>query len=186
MSPFTRPSVIDYSKIKNRLDSAEGRQAIREAVVNAPFEDRLGMAKLGLGITVLLLRDKKNNAINRVALSDTEQARGAVKASAKPFKSIVVPADHRENFVARCIRTGKPLQTDDWQYLFIPGLSAEEARFNQAGAGIACSFVYPIKAYEGGAMIFSYFTGLEDKTEAHRQFMKEYAKLAAEALRRAK
>jgi hypothetical protein len=178
----TRPK-IDYSRLKELLNTPSVIQDIREAVVNTPFNDKVNAAFLGLGIVVLLLKNNQTNDIERVALSKTEQAAGAVRMSAKPFKDIIIPADYEENFIAKCILTGRPQQTDDWQYLFIPGLTAEEARFNQAGAGISCSFIYPLKK-TGGAMIFSYFANLSEMGETQKEFMKKYSELADAALSR--
>src|SRR5690606_36603501 len=82
-------------------------------------------------------------------------AQGAVTMSAKKFEEITIPIDDSENIIAKAIRSGSFKQTADWHYLFTPDLTAEQARFNQAGAGIASSVVYPLD--KKGALIFSYY-----------------------------
>jgi hypothetical protein len=183
----TLPQIDDepyYSELKTFLAVAKKDSELFEAIVNAPFHDRRRAALLGLGIVVLLLVNKKKRAIERIALSNTELAEGAVKVSVKPFKEIVIPLGYKGNFIAEAIRSGRYQQTNDWQYLFVPDLTPEEARLNQAGAGIGCSFVYPlIGARYGGALIFSYYLTLDKIEPAHRDFMFRYSKLVSEALR---
>ncbi|HAC55931.1 TPA: hypothetical protein DCF80_00375 [Candidatus Saccharibacteria bacterium] len=151
--------------------------ALFQAIVDMPFQSRLSTTKLGLGIVVLLLADRSNNAIHRIALSNTEMASGAVAYSAKPFHDIVVPLDDDENLIAKTIQTGEHQLTEDWAGLFVPALTPDEARFNQAGAGVACSAVYPLLVGDKepfGAMIFSYFEPKTNIKQAHHAFMKSY------------
>lgn len=165
--------------------SKKNDQQLFEAIVNAPFSDRRRSTLLGLGIVVLLLVNKKTRAIDRVALSDTDLAKGAVRMSVKPFHDIKIPLNYHGNFIAEAIRSERYQQTSDWQYLFSPALAPEEARLNQAGAGIACSYVYPlIDARAGGALIFSYYTHLENIAPEHHNFMRRYSRLAADSLKK--
>lgn len=175
---------LDYTKMRQLLRGAENDAELFEKIVNTPFHGRVSAAFMGLGICVLLLKNTKSNMINPVALSRTEQAEDSMRRSAKPFKAIKIPADYDENIVVRAIKTGQAQQTDDWQYLFVPGLRPEDARMNQAGAGIGCSVVYPVDTREGGAIIFSYFVSPEEITPSHHKFMKAYSELAAKVLRR--
>lgn len=174
---------IYFEQLKKILDGAKNDPQLFRAIVNAPFHDRRRSTLMGLGIVVLLLVDREKKVIRRVALSDTEPAQGAVDYSVKPFKDIVIPLGFTRNFIAAAIKSGQYQQTSDWQYLFAPDLSADEARLNQAGAGIGCSFVYPLKdARDGGALIFSYYLMLDKIQHQHRDFMYRYAKLVSAAL----
>lgn len=163
--------------IKSLLEAAKNEEELLEAVVNAPFYDPIKATKLDLGIVVLLLVNKKQVTIDRVALSDTEQAKGAVRMSEKPFKEIKIPLGHPVNIIARAIESGEAKYVSDWQYLFTPALSPRAARFNQAGAGIEFSCVYPLKARDGGALIFSFFQVSNNIQEKHYHFMTYYARL---------
>lgn len=152
------------------------------AIVNTPFADKLTTTQLGLGIVVLLLKNEATNTIDRIALSDTFHAEGAVNMSAKPFKEIKIPSDNPDNIIAKAIRSSRPHHTTDWKDLFTPALSVVDARFNQAGAGIECSYVYPLEYDSGAALIFSYFVEPAKISDAHKRFMKVYAGLAGSAL----
>lgn len=163
------------SGLKKLIQATEGDPQLFHAIVNAPFNDRVRSTKLDLGIIVLLLVNKKTKAIDRIALSDTEQAAGAVKMSEKPFRQIRIPLGHPENAIARAIDTGAPQFVSDWKYLFAPDLSARAARFNQAGAGIEFSAVLPLKARSGGALIFSYYQIDRNIGQRHHNFMQAYA-----------
>jgi hypothetical protein len=175
---------VYFSKLKEMLKVSKNDHELFETIVNAPFSDKRRMALLGLGIIVLLLVDKKTRMIERIALSDTELAKGTVRMSIKPFREITIPLDYRGNFIAEAIRSERYQQTSDWQYLFSPALSPEEARLNQAGGAIGCSFVYPlIDARNGGALIYSYYAPLDKIGREHHDFMHSYARLAANALR---
>lgn len=177
------PSV--YVKLEKTLGSASKGSKLYQQIVNAPFKHTAWMTQLSLGIIVLLLVDKKTGQINRVALSETESAKGAVDYSVKEFKQIKIPLGYEQNIIATAIRTGRPQQTADWQYLFTPDLTAEEARFNQAGAGIGCSCVYPFDdGNDGGALIFSYYQTPEHLTLYHEKFMTAYSAMTGRSLSR--
>lgn len=171
-----------YSNLSDRLNMLQDESSLYKTIVNAPFSDRSATTLLGLGIMVLLLVNDKTGTIDRVALSDTAQAEGAVRMSAKPFRSIKIPVDNKANIIAKAIRLNQPQETDDWQYLFVPELTPQEARFNQAGAGIECSHVYPLKSKNGGALIFSFFEPLDSISQAARDFMVQYSAMVDDVL----
>lgn len=167
------------------LAQAKSDRSLFSAIVNSPFKSKSKGFPLGLGVVVLLLVNKKEGTIDRIALADTEHAHGAVEYSVKPFHEIRIPTSHKKNIIAKAIKSGEHQETTDWQYLFTPVLTPEEARFNQAGAGIATSVVYPLPdARDGGALIFSYFLPQSDITKQHHAFMRRYAELCAKQLRR--
>ena len=65
----------------------------------------------------------------------------------------------------------------------MPAMSAEAARFNQAGAGIGCSVVYPlVDVQDGAALIFSFYQSPTMLSKHHHDFMQNYANLADQAL----
>lgn len=174
-----------FRTIKILLAETQDDEILLSSIVNAPFHNKLHTTSMDLGIVVLLLVNSDTNTIDRVALSDTEPARWAVKMTPKPFLEIKVPLDDKENILSKAIRTDKPQKTSDWKYLFVPVLSAESARFNQAGAGIGCSFVYPLHdGKDGGALIFSFYQPIQQITKKHQDFMKTYSKIASDALSR--
>lgn len=179
---LTSPSETYYDQLAVLLQAARNDAELFETIVNGPFADKLTALQMDLGVLVFLLVNKESSTIDRIALSDTYSAEGAVRMSAKPFHEIKIPIDYPDNYIARAIKTRKPQKTADWKYLFAPDLTPKEARFNQAGAGIDCSIVYPIKARDGGAMIFSMYQPLEKITPEHHVFMKRYIDMVTQAL----
>lgn len=175
---------IDWPQIQAVLEQAKQKNELYSAIVNTPFSDKLLMAQLGIGIIVFLMVNKKAGTIDRVALSNTEQAQGTLDMSAKKFEDIKIPLDEQDNILARSIREKKFQQTDDWQYLFKPELSPEQARFNQAGGGIACSIVYPliVNGNAVGNIIFSYYKRLTNIGTNEHAFMRNYSQMAASLL----
>jgi hypothetical protein len=154
------------------------------SIVNAPFKHRFEMVALGIGIIVFLVADKKSGIIHRVALSRTEMAAGTVRMSQKEFTDIKIPINHMDNIIARAIHNKAPEVTEDWKYLFTPALAPEQARMNQAGGAIACSFVYPLEIGKGGsgALIFSYYKFLDKIDAEDRKFMAAYSQLVSKRL----
>lgn len=177
---------MNYSSIKRSLDDIDGTTELYQAIVDMPFGDKLHATSLGLGIVVLLIAKYETNSLHRIALSNTEMASGAVKYSVKPFHEIVIPLDFTDNLVVKAIATRLPQQTEDWAGMFVPDLTPEEARFNQAGAGIACSVIYPLLTESAsaplGAMIYSYFEPIDNISDPHHRFMKMYTSTVAEKL----
>ena len=176
-------NAVYFNKIKKLLHSAKNDTELYRAIVNAPFHNKLRAVQLDLGIVVLLLVNEQTKMIDRIALSDTELAAGAISVSAKPFHSIKIPLSSKTNIIADAIRSNDFRQTGDWKYLFTPALTAEEARFNQAGAAIGCSVVSPlIDTSKKGALIFSFFQHPENISVAHYNFIAQYSSAVAQAL----
>jgi hypothetical protein len=174
---------VYFARLRELLNKSKSDQKLFNEIVNAPFHDRRRSTLLGLGIITLLMVDKKTKTIHLVAVSDTDFARGAAKMATKTFADFYLPLSYKGNFIAEAIRSERYQQTSDWQYLFAPHLTAEEARLNQAAAGIGCSFIYPlVYARDGGALIFSYYLPVDKILQEHRDFMRTYSKLATNSL----
>lgn len=173
-----------YQQLSGVLAGCGNQNSLFQTIVNAPFTHRVEMTHLSLGIIVLLLADKQEGQIHRVALSSTEMAVGTQDVSVKRFEDIKIPLHHSSNIIAEVIRTQQPQRTVDWQYLFTPALSPEEARLNQAGGAIACSVVYPLQGVgDGGALIYSYYQYPEYIGAPQETFMANYTALVADRLR---
>lgn len=179
----TMDSKIYLDELKKLLKLPKKKKELYQAIVDAPFHNRAMTGRLGLGITVLLLVNKQAGTIDRIALARTDLAQGTVDMSAKPFNEIKIPIDNQSNYIAIAIRRRHYMITSDWQYLFVPALTPQEAHFNQAGGGIACSAIYPLQdVSDGGAMIFSYYEPIDRIDQSHHAFMREYVKLASSRL----
>lgn len=173
-----------YKRLRAILQAAPTREHLLDAIVNAPFHELKRSVHLDLGIVVLLMVNPTDGTIDRIALSNTPAAAGAVRMSEKPFADIKIPLAHKRNVVAKAIRSGEPQVTARWELLFVPALSAQAARFNQAGAGIESSHVHPLlDAGEDGALIFSFFQPASNIGPEHQAFVAAYSRMVAEALR---
>lgn len=171
-----------YRSVDTILQASKSRHQLEQAIVNAPFSNLRVTGMLGLGIVVFLMVNKKTRTIDRISVSDNDLTQGTFQMSAKPFREIKIPLDYTKNFIAKAIQTRHYMITSDWQYLFIPSLTPEQARFNQAGGGIACSVVYPLPHInDGGAMIFSYYESIERIGKEHHNFMTRYTSLVQKA-----
>lgn len=170
------PVTLDCAQLKKSLDSADDSD-LYARIVNGPFDHKVETAFLFLGIIVLTLVNPETGIIDRVALSDTELAKNTTEVSLVPFDEIKIPVSHAENIISKAIQTGIPQDTTDWKFLFMPALTAEQARINQASGGIAYSAVYPLAIPTGGALIFSYYQYSHDIGEQQRDFMERYAEL---------
>ena len=177
---------MDYAAITHSLDDIQKPDALFQAIVDTPFTDKLHATELSLGIVVLLLVNQKDQTLDRIALSNTEMAQDAVAISAKPFHDIRIPLTATGNALIKAIRSHQTQYTEDWAAMFIPELTPEEARFNQAGAGIASSVMQPLMNFDGseafGALIFSYFEPVSSLTDTHYAFMRIYAETVAASL----
>lgn len=175
---------IDYKSLEDTLARASSDGELFQSIVNAPFDFPLEAAQLFLGIIVLLLVDKKSEEVHRIALSQTELARRTTDVSSKPFHDIIIPLSDPDNIIAHAIKTKSPQETTDWKFLFTPSMREEAARINQANAGIAYSAVHPLKARDGGAMIFSYYQYKHGIGDPQHVFMERYSALVDAALGR--
>jgi len=165
------------------ISGARNQKNLYDKIVNAPFTNPRKTTVLGLGFLSFVLVNKKTGFIDRISISNTDTAQGAIDITVKPFHDLKIPIGYKGNSVAEAIRSGRYQQTSDWNYLLTPILKPEEARLNQAGAGIASSFVYPLlNTSNGGAIIFQYYIGLDKITTEHRDFMFRYAKIASNTL----
>lgn len=174
-----------YAQLKAVLANCKTTRQLYGKLVNLPFEDKQKAAMLSLGHMILALVNKKNGTLDRIALSNTESARGAVNYSVLPFKAIRIPLSNKENYIGIAIRTKKIMATTDWGDTFTPVLTRQEARFNQAGAGVGCSVIYPLPGVgDGAAFVFSYYEPLSRIGDFHHKFMKTYTDIATQELKK--
>lgn len=183
-------SVLDnddsyFSRLKKHIASSKSEKELFLNIVDGPYIDKSRTALMSLGLIVLVLVNKKTKMIDRVELSTTDFKDGAFSITPKNFYEIKIPYENKENYIAIAIKTGRPMATTDWKDIFIPDLNPEEARFNQAGAGAACSVIYPlIGARDGGALVFSFYEPINKIGKEHHIFMEKYARLVASELKK--
>jgi hypothetical protein len=173
-----------FEELRGKL-AATAKGAKKYLVIaNAPFSNKLITAKLGLGLVAIVMLDKATKKVNGMAISDTESELGAIKMTSERFEDMSIPLHDPENLVAKAIRNGHHQETNDWYYMFVPEFSPDQARFVQAGLGIASSVIYPVNGGKhGGAIVFSYFKPLKDIGKDQHSFMRSYVDLAASLLK---
>ncbi len=169
-------------ELRNAIAHNKTDKQLFSKIVNAPFSTTTKGMPLGLGLIVLVLVNQETNTVDRIALSDTEPARGAVDFSVKAFNQINIPMTQKENLLVKAIVKNSWQETEDLKDTFIPVLSPTEARFNQAGAGVGSTVIYPLNARERGALSFSYVIPLKDISDMHHKFMKSYADIVDRVL----
>lgn len=173
-----------FKQLGELLSGAPTLKNLYEIISNAPFYDKFHTTNFDLGMIVFVLANQKSQTIDRISYSHTSPAHDAIRVSPKTFQEIKLPLHHKANLTSQAISTGVPQKTSDWKYLFTPTISDEAARFNQAEAGMACSFIYPVKKGNvSGALIFSFYQQLEVIKEQHCKFMEQYQKLVSDNLR---
>ena len=146
-----------------------------QVLVDAPFATE-HVIDYEIAAIVLTVENSTDQTIDRIALSQTPSAAGAVKASAVPFKKIRIPLQCTENALVASVSQDITIVTSDWYNLFRPTLSARQARDNQAGAGVQCSVVVPFTGKTmRGALIFSLLCTEAELTAQHRAFFSDYA-----------
>lgn len=153
-----------------------------QTIVNGPFYNKFHTTNLDLGIVVLTMVNSETDMIDRIAHSKTAPAQDALKATPVSFKDIHIPLYDKINLLSKAIATYKPQKTSDWNYIFTPAINAETARFSQAEAGMGCSFIYPFKARNGGALIFSFYQAVDMIGDQHQSFMENYTAIVNSAL----
>ncbi|HEX8923419.1 MAG TPA: hypothetical protein VF828_01655, partial [Patescibacteria group bacterium] len=104
----------------------------------------LDYLELGYRIIVLTLVDEDKQVLKRISLSQTDAAAKAQAASAIPFHQIDIPLDTLDNLLIKTLKTKKPQITHSWPDIFRPTLTEDQARTNQAAAGIKTSMLYPV------------------------------------------
>lgn len=131
-----------------------------QEVVDEVISD-LGGRKLGYRIVVLTLVDKKSKLLKRYSVTQTVEAKRALKVMGKDFgvsfRSINIPFSAKDNASIQAINTKKPVEVHEFSKILVPGVTKEQALLAQKKSGIKSSFVFPIIVRDLviGTIIFS-------------------------------
>jgi hypothetical protein len=168
--------------LEERLFQAKDYKELTDIIVNEPISQKVPTATMFLGFIVLLIVNHKTGKLDRVSISDTELARNTFEVTMVPFEDIKIPMDDPNNIYVRSIKNSEPMDTTDWYFTFTPVLTGEQARINQASAGIAYTVVRPLEFKNGGALSFSYYQYSGHIGEKQQAFMDQYTKIVSRAL----
>jgi signal transduction histidine kinase len=155
--------------ILDTLDFDKTVQTIADSILV-----ELGYLKLGYRIVVLALVNKETNTLERISISQTEEAKRALENTPVPFHDIRIPMTQTDNVCITCMQDNAPKIVTDWSYMFSPSYSAQEAKRMQSIVGIKTSIIYPI-SYHGeirGIMIFSLIKDQKDIRDEERQLIR--------------
>ncbi len=171
-------SIVKVTKLESLFNGAN-KKKLYQSIVDAPFSDKISVTSIDLGIIVLLLVNNKNKSIDRIAISNTEQALSELKAYTKPFKEIRIPLKTKGNIISEAIYSGEYKSTENWYCMFNPELTAEQALQNQVSASIETSYVWPLNGKKKGALIFSFYQPNINIGKEHLHFMENYRNLVS-------
>ncbi len=137
---------------------------IAQEIVNTVAEE------LSFKLVAILLLDKKNNSVRRLAVSQTDAITQAeIRLNQKLFGE-AVPLAEESNLIVKAIKTRFMQLTHGLSNTLIPHFSNEQSKTAQGIIGINVSFVYPLIVRDEviGAMVIS----LNDQ-EGHSEFKNE-------------
>lgn len=156
-------------------------------VVDATL-DELGKLNDGYRIIVLSLVDSDHKVIKRISVSQTKEAREALKKIPVPFTELDIPLSAKENLMVQVLKNQKPGLTHKWSDLLAPAISPEYALEVQKIIGIKTSYVYPIlvgrKAI--GVMIFSLNRNFSAIVERDNFILSQFTNLVGLAVQNAR
>lgn len=189
-----RKSIISSSTPIGMPQKKESLQAlwrlVQAMLVNLEFEnvaekvvndilDELGYLQLGYRIIVLALVNKSSGYLERIAISETEEAKKALKLSPVPFKEIRIPLDETDNLSIRSLNDKSSYKTRNMFDILKPIYTSEQAAVIQKGIGIKASLVFPLifRNESIGILIFSMNKDYEEVTEEENDLIKGFVDL---------
>jgi len=158
-----------------------------QKVVDSMFEE-LGYLDLGYRIIVLSLVDEKRGVLQRVSVSQTEEANRAVAGLPVSFKTISISLHNRKNYCIRTMKEKKPLVTHHWHHILSPPLTSIQADDLQKKIEIKTSLTYPLIVREKaiGMMIFSMIKSDKEVSKNERELLQRFVDIVALAVQNAR
>ncbi|HSX47549.1 MAG TPA: hypothetical protein VLF63_02125 [Patescibacteria group bacterium] len=169
---------LDYLHLNNKLCAAKNDDQLFQLIVNVPFyQDKIQTSFIFLGIICLYLVDEKEkNHFKGVAHSKANFGFNHTQYSFTALNNLKFNLNDSQNITAKTIRLGRMGETTDWNELFTPAISTNQARDYQLKSGIEYSAIYPLKSRGGGALIYGFFQNKSFINELQFDFMKKYTK----------
>src|SRR3989344_5808358 len=151
---------------------------VSEKVVNSIL-DELGYLKLGYKIIVLALVNNNTGYLERIAISETAEAKKALKLTPVPFKEIRIPLNDVSNLSIHAMRDGSVYKTRSWYDILRPVYTPEQADIIQKAIGIKASMVYPLffQKNSTGILIFSMNKDFKDVTNEEEDLIHGFVDL---------
>lgn len=192
MNPYsTAPQNKDIVKALWKLQKIILNTLDFDQVVQKVTDDllvELGYLNLGYRIIVLTLVNKEKGTLERISLSQTDEAKKAQEASAIPFHQIAIPLDYKDNLLIKTLNEVQPHTTSHWPEIFRPILTDEQALANQSASGIKTSMLYPIIVQDKaiGVMIFSVIKSEFEVDEDEKELIRGFSDIVGLAVQNSK
>ena len=170
-----------YQLILENLDFESAIQRIANIIPN----------ELSFATGVLAILDEEKGTLKRIAASQTQQAREAIKfinTLSVPFEKIEIPINDPRNIMARAVREKKPFVSADVFDVLGPVLSRNETQKVQEILGTKTTFAYPIFIEDKpfGVFIASTKKKQEELTSYELEVMDSFVNLIGLALQDSK
>ncbi|MCL4367090.1 GAF domain-containing sensor histidine kinase [Patescibacteria group bacterium] len=168
------------------LNTLDFHQVV-ETSVNSVLTE-LGYLKLGYRIVVLALVNEENETLDRIAISQTDEARKALMVSPVPFKDIIIPLIDTNNLLIKSLQTRTVYSTNDWYQILRPTYKPEDATRVQKAVGIKTSMIYPVvtQGKSIGVIIFSMIKDYRDVSEEEKDVLSGFTDLVGIAVQHAR
>lgn len=168
------------------LDSLDFTQVVQKICDSVLLE--LGYLKLGYRIVVLALVNKEKGLLERIAISQTEEAKKALQITPVPFREINIPISAEQNICIKALKENKPYVTHDWIDILCPPYTPEDAQKVQAVIGIKTSMVYPVtyRNNSEGILIFSMVKNESEVSDQERDLIQSFTDVVGLAVQNSK
>jgi signal transduction histidine kinase len=144
----------------------------------------LGYLKLGYKIVVLSLVNTANSTLDRVAISQTEEAKRALQLTPVPFKKIIIPLNHSENLLTKVAQTRKYDTSSKMFDVLTPVMTVDESNSLQQNLGITSIIAFPLISQDKvvGVLSFSLGKQTHEVSTEEKQLLTRFADVAALAV----
>jgi signal transduction histidine kinase len=164
------------------LNTLDFNQVVKNSV-NSVFNE-LGYLDLGYRIVVLSLINEQEETLERIAISQTEDAKKALLATRVPFSKIIIPLNEADNLCVKAISTKSVYATTYWYDILRPVSNEADAAILQRKVGIKTSMIYPVFANGRaiGSIIFSMVKKYEEVTDREKELLAGFVDLVGLAV----
>ena len=168
------------------LESLDFKTVVQKVVDSMLYE--LGYLKLGYRIIVLGLINEPKQVMERISISQTEEAVKAVSGLPFPFSQADIPLSAKENYCVKVTEIKSPLVTHYWPDILSPPLTEQEAVMLQKQVGIKTSMVYPLIVQNKsiGMMIFSMVKHEKDVSNQEKDLLLRFTDIVGLAVQNSK
>jgi len=180
---LTQEIIKSLWKIQKIIFDTLDYNTVVQKIVNSILTE-LGYLKLGYRIIVLTLLDEKKENLERISISQTEEARTALRESQIPFHKIRIPVTATENASIKALMGKKAIITHSLSDILCPPLNPDHVVAVQRRLGIKTSIIYPIIFRETpiGVLIFSLIKDEDEISNEEKDLTKGFTDIVGLAI----